>query len=70
MCVWSFPCFNARKGDWQQVAADRMRFERKIKQIEKILSPILSESHREKIAVKLNLENKKIKKQNKNQIVM
>ena len=35
-----------RRSLWLQYARDRMRFQRRIRQTEKILSPILSERHR------------------------
>lgn len=39
----------ARRGTWLQEAADRQRFEDRIKGVEKVLAPILSASHREKM---------------------
>jgi len=34
------------KSPWLRIARDRMRFKRRIKQIELILAPVLTEEHR------------------------
>lgn len=47
--TWSLEYQAARKGEWERVALDRHRFERRIAQIGGILSPILSVIHRNKI---------------------
>lgn len=43
MCVWQFAHSRARKDKWQQAGRDRIRFERKINELDKIISPILKE---------------------------
>ena len=39
----------SRIGEWMQLARDRARFTRRIEQVDKVLSPILSHNHRLKI---------------------
>lgn len=46
MCVWSFAYRAARIGKWREEYLDRKRFEKRIQDIEKILSPILTREHR------------------------
>ena len=38
-----------RKGPWEEIGRDRVRFEKRIKDTEKILAPVLGSSHREYI---------------------
>lgn len=47
--VWSFAYKQSRKGHWEQCARDRDRFSRRIKQLEREITSILSPTHREKI---------------------
>lgn len=50
MCVWLFAYHTARNGMcWQQMAVDRCRFQRRIQQTSKVISPVLTKEHREKI---------------------
>jgi len=41
-----------RTSPWEIIARDRVRFKRRIKMTEKILSPILTEEHRDIIRLK------------------
>ena len=41
MCVWSTASRLARKGEWQQLAVDRVRFKRRIQMLDLVLSPVL-----------------------------
>lgn len=43
MHAWKFAYHEARCGKWQQTAHDRIRFQRRIEQIDKILTPIFVE---------------------------
>lgn len=47
--AWKFAYSQARKGPWEQMVRDRGRFEKRINEVSRILSPILAEDHREKI---------------------
>lgn len=58
MCTWSFAYHETRKSNWQQIAADEFRFKDRIDRIGKIITPILNKDHRERIATKLNLQEK------------
>lgn len=49
MFVWSYAYRVARIGTWQQDAADRERFEKRITELEKIISPVLTAEHRKRI---------------------
>lgn len=50
MRAWDFAYRACRKGDyWQQVARDHERFQKRISQHQQTLTPILDNSHREKI---------------------
>ncbi|ESO91572.1 hypothetical protein LOTGIDRAFT_233378 [Lottia gigantea] len=49
MVAWSFAYRASRKGPWEQYARDRERFQRKIRDLEEVLSQILIDSHRSKI---------------------
>ncbi|XP_035210774.1 uncharacterized protein LOC118185085 [Stegodyphus dumicola] len=42
-----------RKGEWEMYASERLRFKRKIEDLEKVLSPCLSSIHRAKIFSRL-----------------
>lgn len=46
MVVWSFACKNARKNNWETIALDRWRFQRRIDEFGKIINPILNSTHR------------------------
>lgn len=46
MVAWNYAYHTARVSMWQNYAIDRYRFQNRIKSIEKVLEPILSESHR------------------------
>ena len=41
MVVWKFAYRNARISPWIVAAADRARFERRIKTVESVLNPVL-----------------------------
>jgi len=41
MIVWSFAYRQARKGTWEVDALDRLRFERRVEEVDKILTPVL-----------------------------
>lgn len=41
MHVWNFACKQARKDFWQQEARDRVRFEKRVNKLDKIIAPIL-----------------------------
>ncbi|XP_055682695.1 uncharacterized protein LOC129789708 [Lutzomyia longipalpis] len=47
--AWEFAYRQARKGNWDQVARDRDRFEKRILSLGRVLSPILEQNHREKV---------------------
>ncbi|EDW61181.2 uncharacterized protein Dvir_GJ21892 [Drosophila virilis] len=49
MHAWDFAYRAARKGDWQEVARDRDRFQQRINRIAPILNNVLSSNHREKV---------------------
>lgn len=53
MCTWNFAYWAARKGHWSQLACDRGRFQKRINDIEKQISRVLNEDHRQKIFAKL-----------------
>jgi hypothetical protein len=51
---WSPSVYHdARKGPWMQHAVDRHRFKRRIKQTEKALGDIFSDTHRDKVKRRL-----------------
>lgn len=41
ICCWSFAYRKARISKWEEVGRDRVRFQRRIESIEKIISPVL-----------------------------
>jgi len=41
MIVWNFAYRQARKGTWEVDALDRLRFQKRIEEVDKILSPVL-----------------------------
>lgn len=47
--AWKYAYSEARKGKWEQMGRDRERFEKRINELKRILSPILSVQHRQKI---------------------
>lgn len=47
--AWNYAYAAARKGPWEQFARDRDRFDRKIQELSKVLNPVLSNCHREKV---------------------
>lgn len=53
MCVWQYAYRNARIGSWKEDYLNRMRFMRRIRATEKIISPILTSEHRTKIHNKI-----------------
>ncbi|XP_066599217.1 uncharacterized protein PPP1R15 [Prorops nasuta] len=46
MIYWDYAYRAARKGPWEEVARDRVRFRGRVKRIENILQPILTNQHR------------------------
>lgn len=52
MIRWSYAHQEARKGLWENCARNRVRFERRIKIFEKIITPILDCGHRKRIVKK------------------
>ncbi|KAH8413698.1 hypothetical protein KR222_004101 [Zaprionus bogoriensis] len=49
MHTWDFAYRAARKGEWQEIARDRDRFQQRIRRVATILNGVLSSNHREKI---------------------
>ncbi|EDV36278.1 uncharacterized protein Dana_GF12046 [Drosophila ananassae] len=49
MHVWDFAYRTARKSEWQLIARDRDRFEKRINRVAPILNPILSPNHRDSV---------------------
>lgn len=47
--AWKFAYSEARKGKWEQLGRDRLRFEKRINELSRILTPILAAKHRQKI---------------------
>eukprot|EP00118_Oscarella_pearsei_P028123 m.311516 g.311516 ORF g.311516 m.311516 type:complete len:257 (+) comp75231_c0_seq1:208-978(+) len=47
--AWKYAYRAARKGPWEIIAAERDRFRKRIRDLEMVLSPVLSCSHRESI---------------------
>lgn len=45
MCVWKFAYAEARKSNFQQIAADHCRFQNRINKFNEIISPILNDKH-------------------------
>lgn len=45
MHVWQFAYIQARKDKWQQAGRDRSRFEKRIDEFERIISPILKKKY-------------------------
>jgi hypothetical protein len=47
MTVWSFAHRVARIGVWEHAVCDRARFQRRVAELSKVISPVLHESHRD-----------------------
>lgn len=47
--TWDYAYRQARIGQWEQIARDRGRFRVRVMRLERTLSPVLSEDHRDKI---------------------
>lgn len=47
-----------RKGQWEEMAVDRLRFERRIEETAAILKPILNCNHRAKVLAGLAISEK------------
>ena len=41
MFVWNFAYKQARKGTWEADALDRLRFQKRVKELDQILTPVL-----------------------------
>lgn len=50
MIVWNFAYRQARKGSWEADALDRLRFQKRVKELDEILTPVLL-AKKEKISV-------------------
>lgn len=46
LVTWNFAYNSSRKGPWIFVAIDRGRFQRRIEELSKIITPILDNNHR------------------------
>lgn len=53
--AWKFAYAEARKGKWMEMGRDRVRFERRIGELSRILTPILAQSHRLEIYLNRNV---------------
>lgn len=49
MVVWTFAYKQARKGEWERYACDRIRFRCRIDVCNHIIAPVLDPLHRRKI---------------------
>lgn len=49
MYEWTLAYTEARRSEWMEIRADRLRFLKRIEVTNKILSPILNEEHRKKV---------------------
>lgn len=49
MYTWSYAYREARRGRWQQDILDRMRFKRRLTDIELIVSRVLDKEHRYRV---------------------
>lgn len=56
MRTWSFARQKSRKGPWEELARDRDRFQRRIRDSEQILGRCLTPSHRQKVRAGLEQE--------------
>lgn len=55
MITWDHAYREARKGPWETLARDRIRFQLRIQRLETVLTPILTAEHRDKIRKRLNV---------------
>lgn len=49
LCTWDYAHRQARKGHWEEVGRDRVRFSDRIRRVEAELKPMLTAQHRDKI---------------------
>lgn len=49
MCTWTFAYRQARKGDWEMVARDRVRFQRKLEEFHEKIKHVFESNHRDNI---------------------
>lgn len=49
MHEWTSAYTAARRSEWMEIHADRLRFLKRVEETNKILSPILNKEHREKV---------------------
>lgn len=54
MRSWTFARQASRKGNWEEMARDRDRFQRRIREAEAQLGPCLSPAHRRKVRAHLD----------------
>lgn len=46
MCTWNYEYLASRKGEWEQIARDRARFQRRIEDVGRKISDVLKDDHR------------------------
>lgn len=49
LCTWDFAHRQARKGHWEEVGRDRVRFRDRVRRAEIQLGAVLDSQHREKV---------------------
>lgn len=55
--AWDFAYRMARKGNWEQIARDTERFQRRIKCLEPILIKVINIKHRDKVYNNVIMDN-------------
>lgn len=64
MCTWTFAYNQARKGGWEMIVRDRIRFQRRIKEVHVKLDHVLESNHRD-IIYKLRFSGEECALRNK-----
>eukprot|EP00062_Callorhinchus_milii_P003630 gi/632941142/ref/XP_007885707.1/ PREDICTED: protein phosphatase 1 regulatory subunit 15A-like [Callorhinchus milii] len=54
MLTWPFALWAARRGPWEEMARDRLRFQQRIQETERAISYCLNANHREKMWAKIH----------------